>query len=674
MIIHHSDRSRMSSYEDRNAEDDRFDPVEEEQKHSMPPRNRLQYESTRDGDILVVDRSYDCGEGDDRAQGAETTFSGGETRSSPSRRRGHSRNLSEHFYDATKLTSDHAPGDSANDFEQYRDDPLYPLPGPASGQKHRRGMSGDAANPPEAHRRINSIGNSATIHRRPYIQERQHQRVDSAGLDILTAAVDVSREELASAAGERAARDHWEHVRSGARRSPIELIPYDHNPGAPPSHSPRGHPHGYAGGPPPPPYYASHGYPQSPYPPPSYYGPPPNSGYQRTVPGAPIGGYPVQYARGSDPYVKPSAHGPLHQQGLERQREESPNKDLPADKVEMTAPPPVQPSHWRSGVGATPALPMYVTSNQQNGDYGHGAMDSHHHCRIPSVSSWAPPMPAFMGAAPGEYTDHPLKGHHRATSSSVSFLGLDVGALDNTDATFLKNLQASTGAPVPAFGLTNVPAKQERQHSDQESTDDDGKGKLALGGTSKRVRRKCNITGCPNRVVQGGLCISHGAKRKQCKHPGCNKNVKKAGLCSTHGPARKRCEYDGCGKVAVQGGRCIAHGAKKKLCSMDGCTKQAILAGMCKKHHDQARKHSDGMVPPPGDLTQCKEIEVKPETTKSDKGQRKPTHTRGLSLFQEMSPEIVGNILGEDVDAPGAPAPGQHHHQSTFSRDFSSLY
>lgn len=105
--------------------------------------------------------------------------------------------------------------------------------------------------------------------------------------------------------------------------------------------------------------------------------------------------------------------------------------------------------------------------------------------------------------------------------------------------------------------------------------------------TSKKFRRKCSVESCPNRVVQGGRCISHGAKRKICSEPGCNKNVKKAGLCSAHGPARKRCEVEGCQKVCVQGGRCIAHGARKKLCKIDGCSKQAILSGMCKKHHDK---------------------------------------------------------------------------------------
>lgn len=657
----------MSSCEDRNAEDDRFDHLEQEHKHSMPPRPRLQYESTRDGDIVVVDRSF----GENGLPPTESSGERLEARLSPSKRRGHSRNLSEHFYDATTLTSEHVPSIGAQNYGEYRGAHVYPVPTPASGQKHRRGISGDASNPPEAHRRINSIGNSTGVHRRPYIQERQHQRVDSAGLDILTAAVDASREELASAAGERAAREQWDHVRSGARRSPVEMISYDHSGGAPSSQPQRGHPRNYSGPPPPPGYYTSHGYSQPSYPPPAYYGPPSSASFQRTVPGAPPGGYPVQYARGSDPYGKSTSQGPLHQPALERPRDET-GQLIHTDKGEMTPPPPVPQSHWRSG--STQAAPAYVSSSQPGAEYGSIAIDAHHHRKTSSVSSWAPPSSVFMGAPPGEYVDHPLKGHHRVTSSSVSFLGLDVVGLDSNDTTFLKNLQASTGSTVPAFTSIQTPGTQDREHSDPDSTDDDGKGKLAPGGTSKRVRRKCNISGCPNRVVQGGLCISHGAKRKQCKHPGCTKNVKKAGLCSTHGPARKRCEYEGCGKVAVQGGRCIAHGAKKKLCSMDGCTKQAILAGMCKKHHDQTRKHSDGMLPSPGDLAQCNEIEDKAGSSKPEKGARKPTHTRGLSLFQEMSPEVVGNILGEDVDHAGSPATGQHRHQSTFSRDFSSLY
>ena len=54
----------------------------------------------------------------------------------------------------------------------------------------------------------------------------------------------------------------------------------------------------------------------------------------------------------------------------------------------------------------------------------------------------------------------------------------------------------------------------------------------------KRKRKLCSVDGCPKQVVQGGLCISHGAKkpkRKKCTHPGCTKVVRgKAGLCRSH--------------------------------------------------------------------------------------------------------------------------------------------
>lgn len=107
---------------------------------------------------------------------------------------------------------------------------------------------------------------------------------------------------------------------------------------------------------------------------------------------------------------------------------------------------------------------------------------------------------------------------------------------------------------------------------------------------SKRAARKCKVEHCSNSVVQGGLCISHGAKRKQCSHPGCSKNVKKAGMCSAHGPARKKCEYRDCCNIAVQGGLCISHGAKKRLCCHVGCTKKARSTWnqMCKRHYDES--------------------------------------------------------------------------------------
>jgi hypothetical protein len=207
---------------------------------------------------------------------------------------------------------------------------------------------------------------------------------------------------------------------------------------------------------------------------------------------------------------------------------------------------------------------------------------------------------------------------------------------------------------------------------------------VTVGGTNKRVRRKCTIAGCRNRVVQGGLCITHGASRKTCRHPGCTKKVKKSGLCSSHGPARKRCEAPGCSKVAVQRGKCVAHGAKKKSCSFHDCPKQAILRGMCKKHHDlqktlmENQNHtSDGtnaFTTKPFSTEFCCEVKKGHEegnpskdtlfhaVSSPKKAQRKrkqqqqqqrhkPTHTRGLSIFHDISAATVSSILNNDENA-----------------------
>ncbi|KAL7444804.1 hypothetical protein ACHAXM_009438 [Skeletonema potamos] len=121
----------------------------------------------------------------------------------------------------------------------------------------------------------------------------------------------------------------------------------------------------------------------------------------------------------------------------------------------------------------------------------------------------------------------------------------------------------------------------------------------------KRVRRKCTAPGCDNRVVQGGVCVTHGAKRKLCSYAGCSKAVKLAGFCSSHGPTRKKCDYidpssgGPCTRVAVQGGRCLSHGARRRFCAFPGkevCTKNAVAGGYCKKHHDLVQDASGMLV------------------------------------------------------------------------------
>ena len=235
-------------------------------------------------------------------------------------------------------------------------------------------------------------------------------------------------------------------------------------------------------------------------------------------------------------------------------------------------------------------------------------------------------------------------------------------SLSNRSERLKKPAQMNTRASTKSSQKQDLSQHQDIKSSATQSPQDNGHSKPATGrkisgGVSKRVRRKCSFVGCTNRVVQGGLCIAHGAKRKKCGFNGCSKHVKKAGMCSTHGPARKRCELEGCPKVAVQGGKCIAHGAKKKLCKVDECQKQAILSGMCKKHHDLEKS---GKLQLPSTVSEgeyCQPVGYNSSMfTKENEGNspdsdaaaqittKTASHRRGLSIFQDMS--AVNTLIG----------------------------
>jgi hypothetical protein len=110
------------------------------------------------------------------------------------------------------------------------------------------------------------------------------------------------------------------------------------------------------------------------------------------------------------------------------------------------------------------------------------------------------------------------------------------------------------------------------------------------GRTPKKVdwtkyRPTCTADGCANYVVNGGVCIRHGAKpkRKRCISKRFTGLVK-GGVCSKHGAEVKRCSVEGCPNQAQKGGLCTRHGAKKKLCSNEGCPNQAVKGGVCWRH------------------------------------------------------------------------------------------
>ncbi|CAB9504169.1 expressed unknown protein [Seminavis robusta] len=726
----------------------------------------FEYESTADGDVVIHHHHHHAPTPTDSAESNKEklgTWQSPGIRASANKRhnRHHSRNLSAHFFDATKLTDD----DDEVTFDKKESSP-------AVGQKHRRMFSGDVSNPPLAHRRINSIGNAAAVDRFLGRPRNRHRREDSAGLDILSAAVDVTNDELADAAGARttpiwedgshnapantsatakhqrlSSLDFYDYsaippptntrhphpatappapvVTAGPMKPPpARSFPHPHTTPHPHHHGymppPPGHPHHpppppptlsyhhhhpHHPPPPPPPHHHHHHHPHYP-PPPSYYShapPPPPGHVHPPPPPPPPRSYPVQYSHRAPP---PEPYKTLYPPPVvEEPRQSSPtagtygdekiesdeklfgNKDKPTEATTANATPWTPETNERdSNTTAAAAEPPAPTSTSTTTAAPEPSSKpssmSAHHRKLSSFSSMGALISASMFAPPEGDEPHPLKAHHRATSSTISFLqGLDV--LEGSDLTFLHNVQASApsyGAPAPAPYAPppaprsaypvqpphyppppvssamppppppplGPPPPTTSQPPLMGTVDEmDEPSKLAAGGASKRVRRKCTMAGCPNRVVQGGLCISHGAKRKTCKHAGCTKNVKKAGLCSTHGPARKRCEAEGCGKVAVQGGRCIAHGAKKKLCSVENCKKQAILSGMCKKHHDKF-----GGDPNDNTMT-CVVIGsnnsgTEHATTTSSRPAQKPGHHRGLSIFQDLSVDAVGNLLADD--------------------------
>jgi len=197
----------MSSPPDvRNVSDDRIHPQDARSRHA-------DFETTVDGDVLIVQPSFDdektpkCSpikqQQDWQVRSPQQEFDKeGESElrnpSSPSkyqdpRAQRHTRNLSAHFFDATTLRGARSTDSADMDKVEEEADGFA-----AASRKHRRMMSGDVSNPNFAHRRINSIGNSAAVARR---HQQAHHRVDSAGLDILSAAADVSNDEFAEVAG-----------------------------------------------------------------------------------------------------------------------------------------------------------------------------------------------------------------------------------------------------------------------------------------------------------------------------------------------------------------------------------------------------------------------------------------------------------------------------------------
>ena len=198
-------------------------------------------------------------------------------------------------------------------------------------------------------------------------------------------------------------------------------------------------------------------------------------------------------------------------------------------------------------------------------------------------------------------------------------------------------------------------------------------GKSRATKAPKRIRRKCSAPNCNNRVVQGGVCVTHGAKRKLCSHPGCTKAVKLAGACSTHGPARKKCDTEGCTRVAVQGGKCLSHGARRKICNYPcvggkkPCERNAIMGGMCKKHYDHVQ-NAESML----EMSYCVPVRSesmankKDDSSSSGESDEEVVKSFPSPAWTGAAPEFAGSSSTTAMANTAPPPMGTNYHHPGY--------
>lgn len=478
-------------------------------------------------------------------------------------------------------------------------------------KRHRRNQSsGGSFNSVLAHRRVNSRGSSVAV------LQKNHFRENSEGLDILSAVADLTEEDMAAVAGSKGkhltlksfqSNANPKNIRSHSRihslmGGPIDLATGttssmitgiergDTSSNIDDSHKSNKHgtKHGRAG---------------------SLLGSLDHTGTALLMSLLPLD------SNSRDSLSQATSQKPSHERKhslflLPEQGKHDRNMSLVSE---------INPNVFTMGSGLSPITSNVCTSVAEQAKPGNLSINANiisrpatntdpHHRTISSLGMMASLLPNLAKSDAGSS----YNANHRQKSSNLSSHKILLNLEESIDANipggsdFLRGLTENSlmnekkpnlFCPPPMLNKPRVsieigrksptrvyPANIVIKSSDNDKVDNISSSKL------KRMRRKCNIEGCPNRVVQGGVCIAHGAKRKTCQIEGCDKNVKKAGYCSAHGPARKRCDFDSCERVAVQGGRCISHGAKKRLCQIVGCTKQGILSSMCKKHHDERNK------------------------------------------------------------------------------------
>ena len=78
----------------------------------------------------------------------------------------------------------------------------------------------------------------------------------------------------------------------------------------------------------------------------------------------------------------------------------------------------------------------------------------------------------------------------------------------------------------------------------------------AMGQRSHRANNNTkDAVGSSNFVVQGGVCIRHGAKVKKCSHVGCLNYPQRGGVCIRHGEklTDQKCSHNAPNNVVALG-------------------------------------------------------------------------------------------------------------------------
>jgi hypothetical protein len=127
-------------------------------------------------------------------------------------------------------------------------------------------------------------------------------------------------------------------------------------------------------------------------------------------------------------------------------------------------------------------------------------LDPNHPARSDTVrESFATDMP----------THYPMGSHAPSTTRiTLTYTPSATGSLFPTSSICEKKVMTRLPAPT----IASAPPPPHNNHPER-----------------KRVKRKCSQQNCENNVVQGGVCLTHGARRKCCSHPLCEKSVKHFG-------------------------------------------------------------------------------------------------------------------------------------------------